>query len=121
MKARRAGTLIHISSVAGRKTLPDHAVYCGSKFAVSAISEALRAELAEYDVRVISICPGAVETELLAHTRAANIRAAYTRWKQSIGGALHPDDIARAVHFAYAQPQLTCIREIVLAPTRQVA
>ncbi|GAL22795.1 short-chain dehydrogenase/reductase SDR [Vibrio maritimus] len=36
-----------------------------------------------------------------------------------MGGVLAADDVARAVEFAYAQPQNVCIREIVLAPTRQ--
>ncbi|MCV5646326.1 SDR family oxidoreductase, partial [Escherichia coli] len=68
MKARNSGTIINISSIAGKKTFPDHAAYCGSKFAVHAISENVREEVASSNVRVTTIAPGAVETELLSHT-----------------------------------------------------
>ncbi len=119
MKARRGGTLINISSIAGRKTFPDHAAYCGTKFAVHAISENLREEVADDNVRVITIAPGAVETELLSHTSSDEIKANYEAWKESMGGVISAEDIARAVLFAYQQPQNLCLREIVLAATRQ--
>ncbi|GAB2657700.1 SDR family oxidoreductase [Vibrio panuliri] len=119
MKQRRAGTIINISSVAGRKTFPNHAAYCGTKFAVHAISENVREEVANYDVRVTTIAPGAVETELLSHTSSDEIKAGYDSWKEEMGGVLASDDIARAVEYAYNQPQGVCVREIVIAPTRQ--
>ncbi|GAL22794.1 short-chain dehydrogenase/reductase SDR [Vibrio maritimus] len=55
MKARNAGTIINISSIAGRKTFGNHAAYCGTKFAVHAISENVREEVAESDVRVVTM------------------------------------------------------------------
>ncbi|WP_108651780.1 SDR family oxidoreductase [Dongshaea marina] len=119
MKARNTGTIINISSIAGRKTFGNHAAYCGTKFAVHAISENVREEVAASNVRVITIAPGAVETELLSHTTSSEIRDGYEEWKGTMGGPLVADDIARAVSFAYQQPQNVCIREIVLAATRQ--
>jgi len=119
MKARRAGTIINISSVAGRKTFSNHAAYCGSKFAVHAISENVRGEVSDENVRVITIAPGAVETELLGHTTSDGIKAGYEDWKKSMGGALAADDIARSALFVYQQPQNVCIRELVLTATRQ--
>lgn len=119
MKARNTGTIINISSIAGRKTFGNHAAYCGTKFAVHAISENVREEVAESDVRVVTIAPGAVETELLSHTTSQEIKDGYDQWKEVMGGVLAADDVARAVEFAYSQPQNVCIREIVLAPTRQ--
>ncbi|MCL9774175.1 SDR family oxidoreductase [Vibrio methylphosphonaticus] len=119
MKARNSGTIINISSIAGRKTFGNHAAYCGTKFAVHAISENVREEVAESDVRVVTIAPGAVETELLSHTTSQDIKDGYDQWKEVMGGVLAADDVARAVEFAYSQPQNVCIREIVLAPTRQ--
>ncbi|MBR9728477.1 SDR family oxidoreductase [Shewanella intestini] len=119
MKARQTGTVINISSIAGFKTFANHAAYCGSKYAVHAITETVREEVAASDVRMITIAPGAVETELLSHTTSDEIKAGYDGWKQQMGGVLAPDDVARAVSFAYAQPQNVCIREIALAPTRQ--
>ena len=119
MITRKSGTIINISSIAGRKTFPNHAAYCGTKFAVHAISENVREEVAESNVRVTTIAPGAVETELLSHTTSDTIKEGYGDWKESMGGVLAADDIARAVSYAYQQPQDVCIREIVIAPTRQ--
>jgi NADP-dependent 3-hydroxy acid dehydrogenase YdfG len=119
MKASNRGTIINISSVAGRKTFAGHAAYCGTKFAVHAISENVREEVADTNVRVITIAPGAVETELLSHTTSNEIIEGYESWKDTMGGALQADDIARTVAFAYQQPQSVCIREIVVAATRQ--
>lgn len=121
MKARKEGTIINISSIAGRKTFGDHAAYCGTKFAVHAISENVREEVAASNVRVTTIAPGAVETELLSHTTSQEIIDGYGEWKEQMGGALVADDIARTVEFAYSQPQGVCIREIVVAATGQPA
>lgn len=121
MIERNHGTVINISSVAGRKTFPNHVAYCGTKFAVHAISENLREEVAEHNVRVVTIAPGAVETELLSHTTSSDIKDSYEQWKEDIGGAIAADDIARAVLYAYQQPENVCVREIVLAATKQPA
>jgi len=121
MLARRRGTIVNVSSVAGRKTFPNHAVYCGTKFAVHAFTENLREEVSGSDVRLVTIAPGAVETELLGHTTSSAIKGSYQKWKEGMGGALQPDDVARAIVYAYQQPPNVCIREIVLAATRQGA
>jgi NADP-dependent 3-hydroxy acid dehydrogenase YdfG len=120
MIERRQGTIINISSVAGRKTFPNHVAYVGTKFAVHGISENLREEVAAHNVRVVTIAPGAVETELLGHTTDAEIKEGYQAWKAEMGGqVLSAEDVAAAIAYAYQQPQHVCIREIVLAATRQ--
>ena len=119
MKKRRHGTVVNVSSIAGRKTFPNHAVYCGTKFAVHAISENIREEVAPFNVRFTTIAPGPVETELLGHTTSKEIIDGYEDWKKSIGGALSPSDIANSINYAYSQPQNVCIREIVIGPTKQ--
>ncbi|MGL4612810.1 MAG: SDR family oxidoreductase [Shewanella sp.] len=119
MRARKTGTIINISSVAGRKTFPNHAAYCATKFAVHALTENIREEVAMDDVRLITIAPGAVETELLSHTTRDDIKANYHEWKKHMGGVIAPENVAAAALFAWQQPQNVCVREIVLAPTRQ--
>ena len=119
MKERGSGTVVNISSIAGRKSFGNHAVYCGTKFAVHAITETIREEVASSNVRFITIAPGAVETELLGHTTSQEIKDGYEAWKTGMGGVLSADDIARSVIFAHGQPQNVCIREIVIAATRQ--
>ena len=119
MITRQMGTIINISSVAGRKTFPNHAAYCATKFGVHALTENLREEIASHNVRAIVIAPGAVETELLSHTTSEDIKKDYTQWKKDMGGVLRSQDIAKTIIFAYEQPQEVCIREIVIAATKQ--
>lgn len=121
MKARRSGTIINISSIAGKKSFPNHAAYVGSKFAVSAISENVHEEVADHNVRIMTICPGAVETELLSHTTSQEIIDNYEAWKESMGGILAADDIARTAMFMYSQPQHINIRDVLITATRQQA
>lgn len=119
MKERNEGTIINISSIAGRKIFDNHSVYCGTKFAVHSITESMRKEVASSNVRMITISPGVVETELLSHTTDNNIKENYNEWKKSIESSLDASKIASCVEFAYNQPQDVCIREIVIAKTKQ--
>jgi NADP-dependent 3-hydroxy acid dehydrogenase YdfG len=122
MVLRQRGTIVNVSSIAGRKAFPNHVAYVGTKFAVTGLSENLREELSPHGVRVVTIEPGAVETELLGHTTDEGIKKGYQAWKQDMGGVvLSADDVAGAIGYAYGQPQGVCIREIVLAATRQQA
>lgn len=121
MKERKGGTIINVSSIAGRKTFPNHAAYTGTKFGVHAITENAREEAAPHNVRMVTIAPGAVETELLSHTNSDEIKAGYDAWKKEMGGVLAPGDIAKAIWYAFNQPQGVNVREIVLAATRQEA
>jgi NADP-dependent 3-hydroxy acid dehydrogenase YdfG len=121
MVRRKGGTIVNVGSVAGRKTFPNHAAYNATKFAVHAFSEGLREEIADRNVRVVTIAPGAVETELVDHTTSDRIRTTHLAWRESIGGAIAPGAVADAVLFAYGQPANVCVREIVLAPTRQAS
>lgn len=119
MMARNEGTIINISSIAGRKTFDNHSVYCGTKYAVHAITESMRKEVAGSNVRMIVIAPGVVETPLLSHTSDQAIKDNYDLWKQSIDGGLEPAQIADCAWFAYQMPQSVCVREIVIAKTKQ--
>ena len=119
MMARNEGTIINISSIAGRKTFDNHSVYCGTKYAVHAITESMRKEVSGSNVRMIVIAPGVVETPLLSHTSSQEIKDNYNLWKQSIEGGLEPSQIADCAWFAYQMPQNVCVREIVIAKTKQ--
>ncbi|MDP2965150.1 MAG: SDR family oxidoreductase [Pelolinea sp.] len=116
MMGRKHGTIINISSLAGRKTFGRHAVYCGTKFAVHAMSETIRGEVSQSNVCVITVAPGATNTECVTHTTSELFQK---DWWNGIGGILQPADVARAIKFAYEQPQEVCIREIVVTPTKQ--
>jgi short-subunit dehydrogenase len=66
MKARRAGTLVGIASVAGVRGLPGAGAYSASKAAVATYCESLRLELKPHDVHVVTIAPGYIKTEMTA-------------------------------------------------------
>ena len=69
MAARGSGTLVGIGSVAGIRGLPGHGAYCASKSAVISYCESLRGELRPLGVRVVTVCPGYVDTPLTQRNR----------------------------------------------------
>ncbi len=119
MIARRHGTIVQMSSIAGRKVYPDHTVYCGTKYFVHGMSESLRQYLAPHDVRVIVISPGVIETEVLNHVTDQTTLANYRANKVRIGGGISADHVAQSILFAYRMPQNVLIQEICITPTRQ--
>jgi NADP-dependent 3-hydroxy acid dehydrogenase YdfG len=119
MVERQSGTIVNMGSIAGIKTFPDHTVYCGTKFAVHAITENIREEVSGSNVRLINIAPGMVYTELLDHGCEEEARKGWMDYAEQIGGALKPDSIAQSVLFSYQMPQEVCVREIVICPTGQ--
>ncbi|RWO36424.1 MAG: SDR family oxidoreductase [Mesorhizobium sp.] len=119
MMERRHGTLFMMSSIAGRKIYPDHTVYCGTKFFVHAVSESLRDYLSDYDVRVVVLSPGVIETEVLSGVLDPQTLANYKANKLKIGGGIGPEHVADLMLHAYQMPQNALVQEIVITPTRQ--
>ncbi len=62
MRRRRTGRIVNISSIGGKVAVPHLAPYCASKFALTGLSETLRAELMRDGVRVTTVCPGLMRT-----------------------------------------------------------
>lgn len=119
MVKRASGTIVNIGSIAGRKTFGKHSVYCGTKFGVHAITETIREEVSQKNVRLITIAPGMVDTELVNHSTDEDAKKGWWDYANQIGGALLPADIAEAILYACQAPQRVCVREIVICPTRQ--
>ncbi|USX25935.1 SDR family oxidoreductase [Oxalobacteraceae bacterium OTU3CINTB1] len=114
--AQQGGHIINLSSVAGIKVFaPGGTVYSGTKFAVSAITEGLRQEVGD-QIRVTSIAPGAVDSDLKHSTSGTAAETVMDFYKQAIPAS----SVARAVAYAIEQPADVDINEIVLRPTRQV-
>lgn len=63
MRATRRGTIVNVSSVGGRISTPFMGAYCATKFALEALSDALRLELRPFGVRVAIVEPGPIRTE----------------------------------------------------------
>ncbi len=120
MIERQRGTIINISSVAGRKTFPRLGVYCATKHAAHALTESIREEIADHNIRLINIAPGNVKTAIWDHAVPDEEKENYPAFNRKEYENLSADDIAKVTLFAYEQPQNVCIREIIIAPTRQI-
>jgi len=119
MVERESGTIVNLGSIAGRKTFGAHSVYCGTKFGVHAITETIREEVSQKNVRLITMAPGMVGTDLVNHSTDEEAKQGWWDYANSIGGPLEPEDIADAILYACQAPQRVCIREIVICPTKQ--
>lgn len=98
-----SGHLILTSSVAGRRVITG-SLYSATKWAVTAMGEALRQEMADTAVKMTLIEPGMVDTPFFENRPS---------------GALEADDIARAVMFALTQPPHVDVNEILVRPINQ--
>ncbi|HXI70513.1 MAG TPA: SDR family oxidoreductase [Verrucomicrobiae bacterium] len=112
MTARKSGHIINLSSIGGHQVYPTAAVYCGTKFAVRAISEGLRQETK--DLRVTVVSPGVVESELADTISDSATRAAMKEFRKV---ALKPDAIAQAMAYVIEQPADVDVNEIIIRPT----
>lgn len=99
----REGHVLLTGSVAGRKVMPG-SLYSCTKWAVTAMAEALRLDLDGTGIRTTLISPGAVQTPF---------------FDQAAEGRLDPDDIARAVLYALQQPPTVDVNEIAIRPISQ--
>ncbi|GAB7391555.1 SDR family oxidoreductase [Lactococcus garvieae] len=122
MIERQRGTIINVSSLAGKKTFVNHAAYVASKFGVHGLSETIREEVSGKNVRISLVAPGAAETELLTHVTDNQALEDYDNWKESMGGTtMSPQVVAQSVKFIYDMPQEVNIRELDIAATNQDA
>lgn len=119
MRERKSGHVINLSSVAGHSVYPGGTVYCGTKFAVKAISEGLRQEeaMSGTNIRVTNISPGAINSELLDTTTDPTMKAGLNDFYKI---AINADRVANAITFAIEQPVDMAINEIIIRPTVQV-
>jgi NADP-dependent 3-hydroxy acid dehydrogenase YdfG len=119
MAQHGSGDIVNLSSVAGRRAEAGAAVYNMTKFGVHAFSEALRQEALHAGIRVSTVAPGFVETELQGHNENPLVRRTMERHRDQIGEVLKAEDIAREIAHAVSLPSHVCINEIVVRPTGQ--
>ncbi|WP_353474238.1 SDR family oxidoreductase [Salipiger sp. H15] len=116
-KEQKSGQVINVSSVYGHKTVATGAVYCATKHAVRSLSEGLRQEVKDYNVRVTVISPGAVNTELTQHITEEGLGDAVRDVVSRIG--VPATTMADMVAFAISQPANVDVNEILFRPTVQ--
>jgi len=108
MRARKRGAIVNIASLAGRNGIAGGAAYTASKHAVLGFAKSLLMDVRKDDIRVISICPGSVETALL--------RNEPTMYGQN-RKILFPEDVAATVLAALALPARALVSELDIRPT----
>ena len=112
MEAQGGGQFVNTASIGAHVVVPTGAVYCATKYAVWAISEGLRQE--SKNIRVTTISPGVVETELGSDITDDSAKGALKEFRKI---ALAPDAIARAVLYAVSQPDDVDVNEVIVRPT----
>ena len=117
MKEQKSGHVINVSSVYGHKVVATGAVYCATKHAVRAISEGFRQEVKDYNIRVTTISPGAVRTELTDHITEPGLAENVSQVVGEIG--VPASTMANMVAFAISQPDDVDVNEILFRPTVQ--
>ncbi|AHB87987.1 sepiapterin reductase Spr [Thermosynechococcus sp. NK55a] len=106
LRSRQCGTIVNVVSIAGRQVFPDWGAYCVSKFALMALTKTMAAEERAHGIRVIAICPGAVDTPI---------------WEDVAGdfdrtGMLSPEHIANTILYTTQLPQTAFVEELVVMP-----
>lgn len=119
MVERGRGTVVHIGSIAGRQVYPGGNVYCATKHAVRALTDALRLDLLGTGVRVITVDPGLVVTEF-SEVRYRGDRARAAAAYRGLT-PLSADDVADVVVFAASRPDHVTLADVVILPTDQAS
>lgn len=112
-----AADIVVVGSVVGKNISPFSAVYGSTRFAVHALTEGLRREVAGKGVRVSLVEPGAVVTGFQAAAGYADEMV--QGFREKFGPLPTAEDVANAVFYVVDQPPHVNISEIVVRPTRQ--
>lgn len=118
MRKQKSGHIISLTSVAGHVVFPGSAVYCGTKYAVRAITEGLRQEeaIVGSNIRTTILSPGAVNTELTDHISDKDMKQDIDELYKN---AIKPDAIARAINYAINEPEESSVNEFIIRPSSQ--
>lgn len=117
MATKKGGHIVNLSSIAGKETYANGAIYCASKSAVESISKGMRIDLLPEGIKVTNIAPGAVETEFSLvrfkgnEEQSAAVYSGYT--------PLAAEDIANAIAYAINQPEHVQIADVTVFPKAQ--
>jgi 3-oxoacyl-[acyl-carrier protein] reductase len=108
MRKRGHGAVVNIASLAGRHGLAGGTAYSASKHAMLGFSRSLLLEVRKEGIRVITICPGSVDTSMMRDQ--SMLKPAYDR-------VLRPEDVAATVVSALSLPERALVSELDLRPT----
>jgi NADP-dependent 3-hydroxy acid dehydrogenase YdfG len=114
MAAASQGTIVNVSSVAGRRGWANATAYCASKFALTGFTQALAAEVREHGVRACVIYPGAMATHW--GTFASGDRAAGKPERPDPREALPPETVAGFIAWMATAPSELVVNEATVTP-----
>lgn len=114
--ARGGGDIVSVASEAGRRGLPNEAVYCASKFAQVGFTRALDHELRPHGIRCTNVCPGGVATDF-----AMDEGRGRTPNMPELTGMMSPADVAEAVLFVLTRPSGHRILEVAMRPATEMS
>jgi 3-hydroxy acid dehydrogenase / malonic semialdehyde reductase len=117
MVENKSGHVINIGSIAGKEVYAGGGVYCASKFAVEAITQAMRKELLPHKIRVSLVSPGAVLTEFSLVRYHGDIEKSSNVYKGF--EPLSPENVASAILYAIEAPKNVNIQDIFIMPEAQ--
>ena len=107
MKARGEGDIVNIASLAGKNGIMNATAYSASKHAMMGFSRSLMLEVRSFGIRVITVCPGSVDTPLMRGQSAFNV---------NFDRILKPDDVAATVLGALHLPRHAMVSELEIRP-----
>jgi len=110
MMKQNSGTIINISSIAGKQGFATGTIYCATKHAVMGMSRALLLEVRKHNIRVVAICPGTVDTDFFRPESQTIISS-------NRNTVLQPNDIAETCLYAASLPVNATVSEIEIRPT----
>ncbi|EMA31530.1 MULTISPECIES: SDR family oxidoreductase [Haloarcula] len=119
MREQESGHVVNLSSVAGRFLIENGSHYNAAKAGVKIFGDSLRLDVAAEGIRVATIEPGSVATELLEDIPNEEIQQEIKQYTGSMR-SLRPEDIARTITFVVSKPEHMDINEILVRPTDQV-
>lgn len=117
LKANKKGHIVNIASIAGKQVYLGGNVYCATKHAVDALSQAMRMELVDYNIKVTNIAPGAAETEFSLVRFKGDQEVADNVYKNY--EPLIAKDIADTIWFVTQTPAHVTINDLTIMPTAQ--
>lgn len=116
---QKRGHIIVTSSVAGTRSVPGNAVYCGTKHFVRAMLDSFRSEAVneETNIRTTAIYPGAIQTELLNTVASSATKMMVEQFYAAVG--IQPQAIADGVLYALSQPDNIDVSDLVIRPAKE--
>lgn len=119
MVARKSGHIINICSTAGKEVYPKGNVYCATKFAVDALTQAMRIDLHTHDIKVSQVSPGHVEETEFAAVRFDGDTVRAKIYEDFL--PLTSKDVAEAIYFIAGQPKHVNIQDVLMMGTQQAS